>query len=250
MSEASRNGRPDFIAADVFRAWLKPQYLNRYAIIGGIQPASFANREAREGRPIKSIGSPAQYRLLDIVARARALCLSVEPVEAVKLERSIESLRAEELALRETVESARHALSMNLVSLHLTNATLLTEAEIVAGGVQYQPKCGVYFLIARNKVRYVGQSVNVESRLRDHQQRFVFDSVAYIPCESAILDRMESLYIHALRPDWNGRLNTREGDIPVAPLSLAQLLGGTDRPSMASIKAAAFNEARKNWEAA
>lgn len=245
MSDASISGRPDFIPADVFRTWLKPQYLNRYAIIGGIQPASFANREVREGRPIKSIGSPAQYRLLDIVARARALCLSVEPVEAVRLERSIESLKAEELALRVTVDSARHALSMNLASLYLTNATLLTEAEIVAGGVQYQPKCGVYFLIARHKVRYVGQSVNVESRLRDHQQRFEFDSVAYMPCESAILDRMESLYIHMLRPEWNGRLNTREGDFPVAPLTLVHLLGGTDGTSMSAIKAAEFNRMRK-----
>lgn len=245
MSDASRSGRPDFIPADVFRAWLKPQYLNRYAIVGGIQPASFVSREEKLGRPIRSIGAPAQYRLIDVVARAKAKCLSIEPIEAVRLEKSLDELRTEEAALRVSIEVARHKLSLNLVSESLTNATLLTEAEILAGSIAYRPRCGVYFLIKNDRVRYVGQSTNVEQRLRDHFERFGFDSVAYIPCERHMLDKMESLYIHVLRPEWNGRLNTREGDLPVAPLSLSQLLGAAEVRSMASITAEALNRRRK-----
>ncbi|OBR54134.1 hypothetical protein A6456_37705 [Paraburkholderia tropica] len=134
---------------------------------------------------------------------------------------------------------------MNLASLSLTNATLLTEPEILAGAMPYQPRCGVYFLIKGGRVRYVGQSINIEQRIRDHFDRFGFESVAYIPCERSILDKMESLYIHMLRPEWNGRLNTLEGEVPHAPLSLSQLLGATEVRSMASIKAQSFNDGKK-----
>ncbi|MBP0714871.1 GIY-YIG nuclease family protein [Burkholderia sola] len=217
--------RPNFIPRDIFRQYLKPAHLNRYAVIDGILPSSFINREAKLGRPIKSMGEFPSYRMIDVVARAYALCLSVGPVEEVLIARSIDTPRAEEASLRVSVEESKHALAINSASLALTGSTLLTEAEIVAGSVTYQPRCGVYFLIKGERVCYVGQSINIEARVRTHYDRFKFEAIAYIQCEQSSLDKMESLYIHTLRPECNGRLNTNHGDTPSAPLSLSQLLG-------------------------
>jgi hypothetical protein len=244
MPASMKLGRPEFIPDDVFRAWLKPPHMEPYVRIAGIQPAGYIAREERLGRPIRSIGSPATYRLLDVVARARANAHSIEPNPIRAGESRISQLRAEEAAVRASIERAKHELSMDLASIALTNATLLREADIVAGATPYAARCGIYFLVKYERVMYVGQSINVDVRLRDHEDRFDFDSVAYIPCDRSILDKMESLYIHFLRPAWNGQIDTANGKLPVAPLSLAHLLGGQGGESMASIKAQAYNKIR------
>jgi hypothetical protein len=104
---------------------------------------------------------------------------------------------------------------------------LLNAEEIVAGALSYRPICGVYFLIESGRVQYVGQSVNIQTRLRDHAARFDFESFAYIEAERGILDKLESLYIHLLRPEWNGRFYDGTGQATnrcVAPLALDRLL--------------------------
>ena len=79
---------------------------------------------------------------------------------------------------------------------------------------------GVYFLVAGNEVVYVGQSVDVGSRVRQHVGAKEFDCWAYIPCDKRTLDALESLYIHVLRPQYN--VSDYMGVI--APLRLDDLL--------------------------
>lgn len=97
---------------------------------------------------------------------------------------------------------------------------LLDEAALVEAASSWQDLCGVYFLIAGGRVRYVGQAVQVYARLAVHaREKEPFDQVAVIACEPKDLDVLESLYIHRLRPEWNGR----RGETMVAPLRATDL---------------------------
>lgn len=62
---------------------------------------------------------------------------------------------------------------------------------------------GVYFLIKNRRVIYVGQSVNIFSRLREHRKDKDFDSFKFLQCKRHELDVIESKYIYALKPKLN-----------------------------------------------
>ena len=105
-------------------------------------------------------------------------------------------------------------------ALTLTNKILLNEEEIVSLSNPWELATGVYFLIGGDKVVYVGQSTNIYSRIASHTDK-LFDSFAFIPCKKELLDSLESLYIHVLRPPLNG--NQHGGK--QAPISLQKLIG-------------------------
>lgn len=63
---------------------------------------------------------------------------------------------------------------------------------------------GVYFLVAGERVIYVGQSVNVFSRVGSHLESKVFDRAFYLPLPNAELDLVESAFISWLAPPLNG----------------------------------------------
>jgi hypothetical protein len=60
----------------------------------------------------------------------------------------------------------------------------------------------------------------VYARISQHHDK-LFDSFAFIPCEKNLLDSLESLYIHVLRPSLNGNMHGGKQ----APLSLNKLIG-------------------------
>lgn len=132
---------------------------------------------------------------------------------AFELRYKIDELESR-LATAETMKLA------STVAMTLTGKTLLREKEIVDAAVPYVKATGIYFLIHLKKVVYVGQSLNVFSRMNDHAKSKSFDSFAYIPCSSLLLDKLESLYIHVLRPPLNGEIGGRK----IAPLSLDEVL--------------------------
>jgi hypothetical protein len=113
----------------------------------------------------------------------------------------------------------RHELS-DKTALTLTSKVLLSEAEIVSAANPYELATGVYFLVGGDKVVYVGQSVNVYARIPQHHDK-MFDSFAFIPCEKSMLNALESLYIHVLRPPLNGDQHGGKQ----APLPLNKLVG-------------------------
>ena len=133
-------------------------------------------------------------------------------LHANKLYQHIKFLE-EKLAKLEVVEA------MQTLSDKITGKSLLRHEQIVELGMPWQKSGGVYFLIDGDRVVYVGQSVNIYSRIPQHYNK-KFDKYAYVPCATHQLNVLESLYIHLLQPkfnyDENGRL--------YAPLSLQKLL--------------------------
>lgn len=62
---------------------------------------------------------------------------------------------------------------------------------------------GVYLLYKDGALIYVGQSVNVYSRIPQHRNKD-FDRAMFIPCQKAVLDAVESALIAVLCPKLNG----------------------------------------------
>jgi len=70
----------------------------------------------------------------------------------------------------------------------------------------YFSSSGVYFLCLNNEIVYIGQSVNVSSRIAQHFEAKEFDSVFYIPVPPCDLDRFETALIKYYQPILNKRL--------------------------------------------
>jgi len=138
--------------------------------------------------------------------------------EDAKLNKSMLHIQIKSLK-EERDRLERHNI-INAVSKKITNKSLLTEDEIVKNSLSMTNFCGVYFLIKEQSIVYVGQSVNLFSRVATHATEKDFDSIAYILCDKSMLDKLESLYIHTLRPELNG---VNHGII-CAPIMLDELL--------------------------
>ena len=149
--------------------------------------------------------------------RARLLGIRIK----FGLEEDIRVLQ-EKLGALKTVELFSSALPV------ISQRYLLTEEEIVSSSIEWKLPSGVYFLICDSSVVYVGQSVNVFSRIGTHANEKKFDRFAFVPCEPSMLNKLESLYIHMLRPRLNGSFNNGEKH---APMTLDELLGESHEPS-------------------
>jgi hypothetical protein len=80
--------------------------------------------------------------------------------------------------------------------------------------IEYPP-C-VYFLALGSEVVYVGQSVNLYQRIRDHRTHKIFDAVYFLPTNREDLDRVEASFIRYLLPPANGKRGVRRVDfLPV-----------------------------------
>lgn len=67
-----------------------------------------------------------------------------------------------------------------------------------------QARCGVYFLRKGDAIVYIGQSVNVYSRVTQHEKGKDFDSVTFVPCTQDQLNDLEGFYIRLIKPPLNG----------------------------------------------
>lgn len=112
--------------------------------------------------------------------------------------------------------------------------SVMTEEEITATR-EPRPvqRCGIYFLLgADGSILYIGQSVNAGARVLDHSrhgilhrgERHSFHSWSFVPCEKKMLNFVESLYIHLLKPPLNGTQATT-GE-KVAPRSIKHVASG------------------------
>lgn len=75
--------------------------------------------------------------------------------------------------------------------------------EGIEGLKPYTPTPVVYFLCRDGAVMYVGQSVNITSRLQAHVPSKAFDSVYVLPCSAENLTTLETHWIETLRPPLN-----------------------------------------------
>lgn len=94
---------------------------------------------------------------------------------------------------------------------------------------------GIYFLCRDGSVVYVGQSVNVPSRIATHINEGAkdFDSCFFLPIPRSQLDYVEAIFIEALAAPYNGRThgklvtNLRERT-SVMEIAVARLRAGKD----------------------
>jgi len=127
-------------------------------------------------------------------------------------------LRGEIEELESKLKSLRREEEYQTISFSITSRRLMREEDIVAASQPWDRVCGVYFLIKGNRVVYVGQSMNVHSRIPSHTITKDFDSVTVISCDKDQLDVLESLYIYMLDPPLNSN-NERT----FAPMTLEAL---------------------------
>lgn len=62
---------------------------------------------------------------------------------------------------------------------------------------------GIYFLVHNNIVIYVGQSIDIYTRISSHKNKKEFTSAFYIECPEEELKCTEDYYIIALNPPLN-----------------------------------------------
>jgi hypothetical protein len=125
-----------------------------------------------------------------------------------------ESLKIQIVALETRLAELSNFEKMSVVSAALTNKTLLDGEQIARLALPWSKSSGVYFLVQDQEVVYVGQSVNIYSRIAQHPDK-KFDKYAFVPCEIEMLDKLESLYIHTLKPRLNGNATKLEKSAPI-----------------------------------
>ena len=75
--------------------------------------------------------------------------------------------------------------------------------DIMMSRALWRPLCGVYFLFKSDECVYIGQSVNIMSRIATHAEQKEFCSYAYLEFPRDKLNEMETLYILTYKPKLN-----------------------------------------------
>ena len=103
---------------------------------------------------------------------------------------------------------------MNYAKQHWLNCDQLLEAHQVAIKAAKIEKnsCGVYFLVSKGVVVYVGQSTALYGRIQTYldERKKEFDSVFVVNCKAERLDELENAYIRMFLPTYN-KLVIRSG---------------------------------------
>jgi predicted house-cleaning noncanonical NTP pyrophosphatase (MazG superfamily) len=109
--------------------------------------------------------------------------------------------------------------------LEQTKFNLLPKSAIVEKSKTYGDACGVYFLIKDDEIVYIGQSINIASRVASHKDKD-FDSMSFVACQKEELDILESLYILAYQPALNGSsaVGPTGTTRPATPITLNKII--------------------------
>lgn len=91
----------------------------------------------------------------------------------------------------------------------------IDEKFIIENSQKVSYPCGIYFLVKDSKVVYVGKSLNVYARIREHKE-FDFDKVFILPYDVNLLNKAEKYFIDKFSPPLNkhpgiGKTNYKSG---------------------------------------
>lgn len=197
--------------------------LGQYFTVGGMLPSSFIQKQNIQHLRIEPIKTGRGYRRVflsdHVIDMAKKLNIPITEKQSdlvkkrqeeyletkeSKLSDSIRQLESEinirQMVLEnlnKTIEIAAHKLSQHI------NDPLLNEDEIfLLAGIRRQ-KCGVYFLLKGDQIVYVGQSININERIRTHEKIKDFDKFTYVGCEKENLNEIEAKYILKFKPIYN-----------------------------------------------
>jgi hypothetical protein len=234
--------KPEFISEEVYASDFTRGSLDKLFRISAMKVTSFISKCELLGSPVPyrspkrhegfSVHTSKVYSCSEVIDRALSDGFEILPTQKETLLRTEEQLRGDIDLLRAELSILEHrrkdlgrVLEFNEIAFSFGLKNLYSEQEIVASSRLYSDldrACGVYFLIDQGEVVYVGQSVNVFSRMREHCKSKSFNSYSYINCPREDLNVLESLYIHVLRPPLQGK--SSQGDSLAAPISLSRLL--------------------------
>lgn len=79
----------------------------------------------------------------------------------------------------------------------------LTRAKVAAGATPIRLCCGVYFLLSKGEIVYVGKSNNIHRRIGAHIGVIEFDAGAIEECDQTKAGVLESLYLAKFLPKHN-----------------------------------------------
>ena len=131
------------------------------------------------------------------------------------MQQQLEALRRENNELKTDLN--------NLRGMTYEDGELLDYDDILCRAMKYKKKVGIYFLISDLEIIYIGQSINIHSRIGTHcREGFKsFDKVSYIECSENDLNRLETKYIYKFQPKHN---ITKQGKLCVPCGDTASLL--------------------------
>lgn len=223
----SIEGLPEFIDRSLLNEKQTLTQISKLFRIGGYGVTNYIRKMNEKGTPIAretvshtgSRGYKHLYLIKDILAPAIASGLKIEkPLTELEkssyeelsernksLKRSIESLKQQRKKLLSEVNLLTGNLSDIAPVLNQTRFSLVPKEALIEKSKNYGDACGVYFLIKDNEIVYIGQSINIASRVTQHRDK-AFDSVSYVACHRNELDILESLYILAYQPELNGSI--------------------------------------------
>lgn len=238
---------PDFIDRSVVRKHMTAGAVSNLFRVGEYNVKTYVEQRKRAGRPIKSLKQAANkthgytilYRPLDILAAARADGFRInKPIEAEiqekltglalekhKLINEIDNLISERDKLKREVNFMLGDFSDISPLIKQEKFVLAPKSLIVEKATNYNNACGVYFLVKNGEIVYVGQSINIANRITAHRDKD-FDDVSFILCEPNNLNILETLYILAYQPKYNGFVSHgfESNKRPSTPISLQQLI--------------------------
>ena len=243
---------PDFIDASKLDCEFTCTALDKMFKINKTRVTGFIRRMENTKNPIpcrevphySPQGFKRVYRLSDVllaVARDNAALQATDEQRKDKmlqtftwqekeLLRKVEELKKEKERLLKEVDFLSGNLSDISPVLKQTNFCLVPISEIVRKSSSYGNVCGVYFLIKDSEIVYIGQSINIASRITQHRDK-EFDSVSYVACHRSELDILESLYILAYKPPLNGTAGGNGDNRPSTPISLQMIIEKFGRKS-------------------
>lgn len=240
-------GLPDFIDCSLLGEKQTLTQISKLFRIDGCGVTTYIRKMDEKGTPVAretvSHTGPRGYKHLylikDILVPAIANGLKVEkPLNEIekssyqelsernkRLKRNIEGLKQKRKKLLSEINLLTGNLSDIAPVLNQTRFSLVPKDALIEKSKNYGNACGVYFLIKENEVVYIGQSINIASRVTQHRDK-EFDSVSYVACHRDELDILESLYILAYQPELNGSNGNGPtgGTRPATPVTLSKIV--------------------------
>jgi len=126
----------------------------------------------------------------------------VRPDGSIALTRTVLEWSKVKLAKSSAELSPLETLEKSLPTYIFTRAHILNNAHSYRYDINF---CGVYFLVCRGELRYVGISNHIARRIRQHLKEGTkeFDSLFAFEAPERFLERIEELYIWWLDPPDN-----------------------------------------------
>lgn len=148
--------------------------------------------------------------------RRLALAKLREAKKIMKQERDLAALASNEATVQLEWQP-----ELMMASKKLAGNFILTAQDIIESSRPFKKICGVYFIISGSQIIYVGQSVDVLSRIGGHENHWEFDAYSFVECTQEKLDLIESIYIHLFNPPLNG--DGPDGN-KFAPVSIKKII--------------------------